>query len=343
MRSLVRIKDIGEQLDGHPVLEILLSNAHAAITLFSFGATLQKFEIEVPDYHKRDIVLGYKDCDAYQRTFEKTPNAYFGAIVGPIAGRITNAKIPFKDDFYQFQANEGPHLLHGGKRSFSNVNWKLLSYKENPYPQVTFFLETKAYSIEHPGNLRCEVSYTLQDFALEIKMESIALEDTLANPTQHTYFNPNGHQGSVLDTEAWIAADSYVELNKEKLPTGRMLPLNADHSFPSTTYLGYPLHSTFEGLDHSFILNAKKQQAQLIAADRFELRFDTNQPVLQVYVGGETNIPGKNEIKYHRYSGICLEQQAEPDAPNHENFSDIYLLKGQSKTNHILINFEQHK
>jgi galactose mutarotase-like enzyme len=36
-----------------------------------------------------------------------------------------------------------------------------------------------------------------------------------------------------------------------------------------------------------------------------------------------------------------LEQQAEPDAPNQENFSDIYLKKGQEKTNLLLINFEQ--
>ena len=343
MRSLVRVQDTGVQLDGYPVLEILLSNDHAAITLFSFGATLQKFEIDVPKFNKRDIVLGYKDWYTYQRTFEKRPNAYFGAIIGPIAGRIAHAKIPFKDDFFQFEANEGPHLLHGGKRSFSNVNWKLLSFKENPYPQVTFLLETKACNIEHPGHLRCEVSYTLMDFALEITIESIALEDTLANPTQHSYFNPNGHQGSVLDTEAWIAADLYVELDKEQLPTGRILPLNGDTSLPPFNNLEYPIHSLFEGLDLSFILNAKQPQAQLIAADGFKLRFDTNQPVFQVYVGGETNIPGKDEIRYHHYSGICFEQQAEPDAPHHENFSDIYLLKGQRKTNNILINFEQHK
>ncbi|MEY3099168.1 MAG: hypothetical protein RIS63_56 [Bacteroidota bacterium] len=338
MRSLVRVKDIGEQLDGHPVLEILLSNAHAAITLFSFGATLQKFEIEVPKFIKRDIVLGYNDWETYQRTFEKRPNAYFGAIIGPIAGRIAHAKIPFKEDFFQFEANEGPHLLHGGKRSFSNVNWKLLSFKENPYPQVTLFLETKAHNIEHPGNLRCEVSYTLKDFALEIKIESIALEDTLANPTQHSYFNLNGHQGSVLDTEAWITADSYAELDKEKLTTGRILPLKGN---TSSSNLGYPLHSIFEGLDHSFILNAKQLQAKLIAADGFELRFDTNQPVMQVYVGGAVAFKGKEGLNYHKYAGICLEQQAEPDAPNHENFSDIYLKKGCNKTNLMTIHFDQ--
>jgi galactose mutarotase-like enzyme len=36
-----------------------------------------------------------------------------------------------------------------------------------------------------------------------------------------------------------------------------------------------------------------------------------------------------------------LEQQAEPDAPNHEHFSDIYLNKGQAKINSLTIQFEQ--
>lgn len=89
------------------------------------------------------------------------------------------------------------------------------------------------------------------------------------------------------------------------------------------------------------MLNAHRDQALLIAEDGFKLHVDTNQPVIQVYVGGAVDFPGKSGLSYHQYSGICLEQQAEPDAPNQPNFSDIYLLKGQKKTNSIQISFEQ--
>ncbi len=342
MSASLQIENLNEYLDGQEIKLLKLSNGRAQVKLSTYGATLLGFEIDYPGFTPRDIVLGYQDLESYQAAFKQSGNTYFGAIVGPLAGRISHAKIPFKEGVFEFEPNEGKHLLHGGAKCFSNTNWELVSLQEAPFPCVTLALETKSRQIDLPGNLRCEVSYVLKDFTLEIKIESIALDDTLANPTQHSYFNPNGHHGSVLETEAWITADSYVELNKEKLPTGYILPLIGDTS-PSSSNLGYPLHSIFEGLDHSFILNAKQLQAQLIAADGFELRFDTNQPVMQVYVGGAVAFKGKEGLEYHKYSGICLEQQAEPDAPNQQNFSDIYLRKGQRKTNSLLINFEQSK
>jgi aldose 1-epimerase len=340
--KVVQIEQFALQLDGKKVQEYTLANANAQVQVSTFGATLKSFNISCPGFASRDIVLGYQDFESYQKAFEQSGNAYFGVIIGPLAGRISNAKIPWKASVFEFEPNEGQHLLHGGNKCFSNSNWELVTLQEQPYPSITLALETKSSQIDLPGNLRCEVTYCLKDFALELHIESIALEDTLANPTQHSYFNPNGHQGSVLDTEAWITADSYLELNKEKLPTGHILPLIGDTS-PSSSNLGYPLHSIFEGLDHSFILYAKQLQAQLIAADGFELRFDTNQPVIQVYVGGAVAFKGKEGLEYHKYAGICLEQQAEPDAPNQPNFSDIYLRKGQRKTNSLLINFEQSK
>lgn len=336
---MLEILDAHFELDQTPVLGFSLKNERACVLLNSFGATLQSFSLALPGFVKRDVVLGYPSWSAYHQLFEQNQSAYFGAIVGPIAGRITQAKIPFKNDIFHFEANEGPHLLHGGTRNFSNVNWKLLSYEEEPYPKVTFFLETTAYNIALPGNLRCEVSYTLMENALQINIRSIALEDTLANPTQHAYFNPGGHQASVLDTETWLHTQGYLALNKEKLPTGETIQLShkrdANETFNLSTLPFYP------AIDNAFVLDQAEHQAELIAQDGFRLKFSTNQPIFQVYIGGEVHFTGKDGLRYHRYSGICLEQQAEPDAPNQVNFSDIYLPKGLEKTNLLQINFEQ--
>ena len=339
MRPNAKIKDLGEQLDGQPVLEITLSNAQAEVTLFSFGATLQSFAIALPCYAKRDVVLGYPNWQDYQKTFDYSSNAYLGAIIGPIAGRIAKASIPFQANAFQFEANEGQHLLHGGKTCFSNVNWKLQSYEKVPYPQVTFFMETTACGIELPGNLRTVVTYTLKEFELDIQIKCIALEDTIANPTQHGYFNPGGHQTSILESEIYLNASRYIELNEAKLPTGETIQLTnmeeINDSIKLSTLRFYP------AIDTAFVLDQAEHQAELIAQDGFRLKFSTNQPVFQVYIGGEVDLNGKNGLRYHRFSGICLEQQAEPDAPNQENFSDIYLEKGHEKTNLLQINFEQ--
>jgi aldose 1-epimerase len=337
--NLIEIKDLGAKLDGQPVLEITLSNAQAAVTLFSFGATLQSFAIALPGFAKRDVVLGYPNWKDYQKTFEYSSNAYLGAIIGPIAGRISKARIPFQADAFQFEANEGQHLLHGGKTCFSNVNWSLLSYEEQPYPQVTFFVETVAYNIALPGNLRAEVTYTLKEFELAIQIKCIAIEDTIANPTQHAYFNPGGQQASILDSEIWMHTQGYLKLNSEKLPTGETIRLKHKEDFIKPINL--LALSFYPQIDNAFVLNQADYQAELIANDGFRLKFSTDQPVFQVYIGGEVDLTGKDGLRYHRYSGICLEQQAEPDAPNHENFSDIYLEKGREKTNLLQINFEQ--
>jgi len=339
MSSYAKIKDLGEQLNGYPVLEITLSNTKASVTLFSFGATLQSFSIALPDFAKRDVVLGYPSWQDYQKTFDYSSNAYMGAIIGPIAGRIANARIPFQAATFQFEPNEGQHLLHGGKTCFSNVNWRLLAYEERPYPQVTFLIETAAHNIKLPGNLRAEVTYTLKEFELAIQIKCLALADTIANPTQHAYFNPGGHQGSILDSKVFLNTKHYVELNEDKLPTGVIKTLTQKDA-KNELFLLSDLKQ-YPQIDNAFVLERANYQAELLAQDGFRLKFRTNQPVFQVYIGGEVDFSGKEGLRYHRYSGICLEQQAEPDAPNHKDFSDIYLHKGREKTNLLQINFEQ--
>jgi galactose mutarotase-like enzyme len=130
-----------------------------------------------------------------------------------------------------------------------------------------------------------------------------------------------------------------LELNQEKLPTGAIQGIprkeGEKEPFPLSKFPLYPK------LDTAFVLNKDQQQARLVASDGFQLTFSTNQPLLQVYIGGEVSWKGKEGQEYHRYSGICLEQQAEPDAPNHKDFSDIYLSKGQTKVNSLQIQFEQ--
>ena len=332
------IIDLEASLDGQKVYHVVLSNRFAKLSLLSFGATLQSFTIDVSGYSKRDVVLGYPDWSTYQKTFDFSGNAYMGSLVGPIAGRLGRASMPWKDGSWSFEPNEGSNLLHGGRNCFSNHNWKVKSIAHAPYPSVTFELEEKE-KFNLPGRLNCQVTYTLMEMEIQIQIETIALEDTIANPTQHGYFNPNGHQGSVLDAQTIVFTEEYLELNREKLPSGVLLK-TSENSDPNEPLL-LSEFDHYPYVDTAFVLNKKKQQARLIAADGFQLQFSTNQPVFQVYIGGEVAFQGKEGQLYHRYSGICLEQQAEPDAPNQENFSDIYLSKGQAKINSLTIQFKQ--
>jgi aldose 1-epimerase len=351
MTNLASVRDLGAVINGLPVQEITLKHQNASITVLTYGATLQHFEIEIPGFEKRDVVLGYADWCSYVASFNEPPIAYIGAIVGPIAGRVANAQIPWKNSTWNFEPNEGQHLLHGGNTCYSNVNWSLAAIESEPKPSATFLLESHP-EMQLPGALLTKVKYTLFDFELRIEIETTALEATLSNPTQHGYFNPNGHQGSILDTDVCIQSAAFLELNDDKLPTGKVVGLmeymskemevkevKEEKDGENEYYSLKPLYST---LDHAFLLNGQVEQAILQAKDGFQLKFTTNQPVFQIYVGGQTTALGKHNETYHRFSGICLEQQAEPDAQHHENFSDIYLSKGEMRNNALSINFQQH-
>lgn len=337
MSNLASVRDLGAVIDGLPVQEITLKHQNAAITVLTYGATLQRFEIEIPGFEKRDVVLGYTDWRSYVASFNKPTIAYIGAIVGPIAGRVANAQIPWKNSTWNFEPNEGQHLLHGGNTCYSNVNWSLAAIESEPQPSATFVLESHP-EMQLPGALLTKVKYTLFDFELRIEIETTAREATLSNPTQHGYFNPNGHDGSILDTDVFIQSEAFLELNDDKLPTGKVVELKGILGEKKEYYSLKPFYST---LDHAFLLKGQDEQAILRAKDGFQLKFTTNQPVFQIYVGGQTTALGKHDETYHRYSGICLEQQAEPDAPHHENFSDIYLSKGEIRNNTLSINFLQ--
>jgi aldose 1-epimerase len=70
------------------------------------------------------------------------------------------------------------------------------------------------------------------------------------------------------------------------------------------------------------------------------LSVQSNQEILHVYIGGETDILGKDTQKYHQHSGICFETQGYPDAPNHPNFPSIELRKGEQYRNETIFSFQ---
>jgi aldose 1-epimerase len=57
----------------------------------------------------------------------------------------------------------------------------------------------------------------------------------------------------------------------------------------------------------------------------------TTQPGMQFYSGNflDGTLVGRNNIAYVKYSGLCLEPQHFPDAPNHANFASTVLRPGE--------------
>lgn len=304
----------------------LTNKSDIEINITNYGATI--FSLFIPTKNgKIDVVLGFNSIDEYIKAFEIGASPYFNAIVGRFAGRIKNAQFQLNEKTIRLDKNNGKHHLHGGKYQLSNVVWNFENYNKETNTLVFSYL-SKANEF-YLGDVMIEVAYTLtEDNKINIKYKATTTEDTLLNLTNHAYFNLDGLAENVLDQKLQINAKRFLELDKEKIPTGNFIPME-NHLFDFRSS-----KNVVAGLDHCFVLENNVEPAAILESKKngITMKIYTNQPSVQIYVGGKTSakLQNKNSVKFHKESGICFETQNFPDAPNHKNFPNSILKKGDT-------------
>ena len=307
------------------------------ISITNFGATVQSIKVPTKEGLLLDVVLGFDTIQEYEAAFAKGSSPYFGAIIGRVAGRIHRGKFTLNSKTYSLDCNLGNDHLHGGKDGFSTAVWTIVSSSDSENPYITLRLLSKGIDCGYPGDVTLHVKYTLfETNAVSIEMTATSTEDTVLNLTQHSYFNLSGHAESLEDHELRIDSSRIIEVNKELIPTSHFNSLKK-HAFDFTEFKPCP-----SKIDTSFILDHRRNTtAELTSTDsNLSLKVKTNQPIMHIYIGGQTEIQGKEGISYHSRSGICFEAQGYPDAPNQPNFPSIALKKGQEYRNETIFEFQ---
>lgn len=307
--------------------------------VLNYGATIQSLKVPLANGSKVDVVLGFDSFDQYLESFQIPSSPYFGAIVGRFAGRINQAKFKLNKTEVTLSKNLGQHHLHGGNSGFSQAIWNLQMLSKN-----SIILEYLSQENEenYPGFLDTRISYTLTNQnELKVEMWASSSKDTLVNLTQHSYFNLDGHSESIVDQLVSIESNKVLETNIINIPTGNFVSLE-NHPFNFSSPKACP-----HKIDHTFVLNSKgSEQAVLISKkNNLKMMVSTNQPAIHVYVGGNcfNLIDGKNGANYLALSGICFEAQNFPDAPNHSNFPNAILKKGDVYKHQTTFKFESLK
>ncbi|HBK82921.1 MAG TPA: galactose-1-epimerase [Flavobacterium sp.] len=307
-------------------------------TILNYGATLTSLKIPLENGEIVDVVLGFSKFEEYVQSFEISGSPYFGAIVGRYAGRINNGSFILNGKKIQLNKNNGNNTLHGGFKNFSNSFWRLktISNQENPFVTLEY---CSPENEEHfPGQLTVEVTYTLTE-ENEIKVSYFAStsEDTIINLTQHSYFNLDGHDSDVLNQKLEVYSDKILETNLELIPTGSFIDLE-NHLFNYKKQKNCPA-----SIDTTFVLNDEKAAQLISEKNKIKMTVITTQPAVHIYVGGSCSniIKGKENSNYHKTSGICFETQNFPDAPNHNNFPNAVLKKGETYQHHTTFKFEK--
>ncbi|HSG67873.1 MAG TPA: aldose epimerase family protein [Bacteroidales bacterium] len=308
------------------------NNSGMTVKVTNYGGIVTSILTPGRDGTTADVVLGFDDLQSYL-----DGHPYFGSIVGRYGNRIAKGKFTIDGTEYSLATNNGPNHLHGGIKGFDKVVWEA---KTKSYPDSAMVvLKYNSPDMEegYPGNLKIRIAYILtNENELKIRYQAKTDKATPVNLTHHSYFNLGGSQDNALGHILTIAADKYVAVDENLIPTGELKAVaGTPMDFTSPHSIGERIDEVEGGYDHTYVLNNKGSMLKVAdawdqASGRFMEVF-TTEPGIQFYSGNflDGSLTGKGGIIYNKHHGFCLETQHFPDSPNHPEFPNTILQPGE--------------
>ncbi|PYE85898.1 aldose epimerase family protein [Pseudoroseicyclus aestuarii] len=299
---------------GESVEAVTLTGHGLTATLLTRGSVLQSLRLEGVGH---DLTLGSDNIADYEGAM-----GYFGAIVGPVANRLSGARVEIAGTEYRFEANHINSLLHGGRQGTWSRNWQVAEEADDA---ATLVLDLPDGIDGFPGNRRITARWSLQaDATLRLELEAVSDAETLFNLANHSYWCLDGSH-SVTDHRLTVHADSYTPTDDEVLPTGEIAPVEGgDYDFRA----GKRVVPGAPPLDHNFCTASAEvelREVAMLEAGGVTLRMASTAPGLQVFDGRNTDAAG-----LPTYAGLAIEAQLWPDAPSHPEFPSIALRPGET-------------
>lgn len=325
----IKKSTFGALPDGTAVTRYTLSNGTLSVSVLDYGATVQSIV-----YGGVDVVLGFDNANDYA-----TVNTnYLGATVGRYANRIKGGRFTLNGKTYTLAKNNGENHLHGGDVGFDKKMWDMTP-QDGDAPQLRARYVSPDGEEGYPGTLTLTVTFTLRDSTLSIAYDAESDADTVANFTNHSYFNLAG-KGDILDTLVTVHADAYTATDDGLIPLSVMpvdgTPLDMRREVRLGDVIGSddPSVRRCKGLDHNFVLQdytgalrtvmtAKNTQSGIAVACATDL------PGLQIYSGNDLAYVNSKSGPLGAYAAFCMETQFFPDTPNRADFPSCVLRAGE--------------
>jgi aldose 1-epimerase len=344
----------GKLADGTPVEAVTLSNNHGMkLRVLAWGAALQ--ELVVPGRKgPADVVLGYDDMTGYLKA-----SNYFGATVGRYANRIAKGRFTLDGTAYQLATNDGPNALHGGAHGFDKHLWTIAKVDSGPDSATATLTYTSVDGEEgYPGTMTVTATFTLTETnELHVDYRATSDKPTIANITNHSYFNLGGAESgrSATDAVLTIPAASYTPVDATLIPTGELRSVGGTpFDFRTPRRIADRVRDGRDeqlrigrGYDHNWVvsrapvsgLHLMAKVSDPISGRTMEVL--SNQPGVQFYTGNflDGTATGKAGVIYRQGDGICFEPQVFPDTPNKPGFGSARLDPGQIYEDRIVYRF----
>lgn len=335
----------GTTQSGDRVDAFVISNGEVAFQALTYGAVLSSVSSPDREGNPAELTLGFDDLAGWE-----SAHPYFGGTIGRFANRIAEGRFSLDGKEYSLYTNNGAHHLHGGKEGFERKIWDGFPFQNEQEAGVKFSRTSPDGEEGYPGNLDVVVSYALSvNNELSISFEAATDAPTLVNLTNHAYWNLDGSGGgtSIVNHELLIHADSYVEVDKYAIPTGRILQVRqSPFDFRRRKTIAADIQSA-GGYDHCYKLAESDPDEPALAAEVYSpdsgrvMKVYTTQPGLQFYTAEflDGSIMLRGGISAKKRCALCLEAAGFPDSPNRPDFPSAVLRPGVRYTHKTIHHF----
>ncbi|MFC6322421.1 aldose epimerase family protein [Companilactobacillus baiquanensis] len=306
-----------------PVYLYKIENKHKTqLNVLSYAATWQDFKV-VENGITHSLISHFDNLDDYI----KTPYQV-GKTVGRVAGRIGHASFKLDDKNYHLPANDGSNLIHGGDNGFQSVNFSGSVIKDEVILSHKFLSADDNF----PGDLELKITYSLsEENEVKISYTATSTAKTLFNPTCHVYFNVTDNE-DVFGQDVKINSNSILEVDSNKVPTGKILPVTKGYEFKEFKTIAKALDDLKSDngkleFDDTFVTDGNS--VATIKSNKRAVDFSSDRNGLVIFTANP-NDPKKADKR--EYNSLAMEMQTLPDAINHVGFGNIVLPANESVT-----------
>ncbi len=263
-------EDFNKVIDGKKVSLFFLKNGDLTAFITNYGGRIVSLCTPDKNGQKADVVLGFKCIDDYLNA----TGVYHGAIIGRVAGRISNGKFEIDGITYSLPLNGGVNHQHGGSKGFHNQVWEVKSVTDT---SIVLSYTSIDGEMGYPGNLKVDATYSLTaNNELTLSFSATTDKRTPINLTNHAFFNLAGEgSGDILNHVLTIPSNDILAINTEKISTGDIVKVSGT---PFDFRKGKPigkdlvLENSYEqlkiagGYDQSYVLKKKSSKKIVLAA-----------------------------------------------------------------------------
>lgn len=337
--------DWGNSSDGEPLSLYILSEKNIEVSISDLGGIITSLKVRDKEGKFVDVVLGFSKPEDYINDVN-----YVGKIVGRNCNRIANGAFVINEEKYNLLQNDGTNNLHSEGASVVN---KIMKLEKMDAENNELVLSMTDEEVENgfPGNLKLTYSYKLSDDRLIFTINGVSDKDTIANFTNHGYFNLSGHDNySLSDIEAKIEADKFQPVDRDMLPKGDYRQVEGTaFDFREWKGITCDINDTdvveqlriAGGYDHSFIFcgeGVRKVAGFRSKVTGIEMTVSTNAPAAQFYTSNMfVEKKGKKGAYYRKRGAFAFEPNFVPNAINSNNeYVEKPILKKDENYNYVI-------